>query len=101
MGPDAVHADGLKVVDRRGQTDRLGDGRGPGLEPLRRLGREEPVRPYVEDHAAAAEERAAWHRAARPGPRARRYPVGPSILWAEKARKSTPRVGYVHRQVGH
>ena len=67
-----VHAQGVEVVDRGVEADDLGDRRGAGLELGGQRGGHEPVERDVEDHAAAAQERWAWRRAAPRGPTARR-----------------------------
>ena len=101
VGRDAIHAERGEVVDGGAQADGLGGHRHAGLEPLRRRRRRSSPPSGRSRSSSRRSGTAAWRRAARARPHSTPTPLGPSILWPEKARKSTPELGHVDRQVRH
>ena len=87
---DRVEADGVQVVDRRAEADRLGHRRRARLELVRQLAPRRPVEPHRADHVAAGEERLHRLRAAPRGPRARRRRSGRTSC-APRSRRSRRR----------
>ena len=87
----------MAAPKRDGRHDR----RRAGFEFGGQLGRREAVECTPGRSCCRRPGTAASRRAARGGRRARRCPVGPSILWPLKARKSAPQRCTSSRQMRH
>ena len=94
-----VHAQPGEVVDRRPQPDRLGDGRGAGLElPGQDVGRP-AVEADVGDHLAAAEEGGHGVEQLLPAPQ-HADAGGPAHLVAGEGEQVAAQLAHVGGQVG-